>query len=244
MNPENLISYDVTLEEVEQALRESNQNATGGYLERDAKEFLVRGIGRAVSASQIEMTVVRRGKRPILIRDVAKVIEGAQIKRGDSSINGHPGVVLTITKQPNSDTRRLTQDIEQALQEIQGSFARTNPDLVIDGSLYQQKTFIDLGTRNVEEALRDGALLVVVILFVFLWNLRTTLITLTAIPLSIVLTGIVFYFTGISVNVMTLGGLAVAMGELVDDAIVDIENVYRRLQENARLAEPRPTLFF
>ncbi|MFO1019359.1 MAG: efflux RND transporter permease subunit [Planctomycetales bacterium] len=242
VNPDSLIAYNVTLEEVERALQESNQNATGGYLERASMEFLVRGIGRASNPAQIEMTVVKAGPRPVLIRDVARVIEGAQIKRGDSSINGRPGVVLTIAKQPEADTRRLTADIERAVQDIQNSFSKTNPDLILDAHLYQQRTFIDLGIHNVIEALRDGAILVVIILFLFLLNLRTTLITLTAIPLSLVLTGLFFYVTGMSVNVMTLGGLAVAMGELVDDAIVDIENVFRRLKENAHAPAPRSSL--
>lgn len=223
-------------------MRESNQNATGGYLERGSMEYLVRGIGRATSPEQIANSVVKPGKRPVLVRDVARVVEGAQIKRGDSSVNGHPAVVLVIAKQPDADTRRVTDLVEEAIAELKHSFQKTNPDLVLDTTLYQQKSFIELGIHNVVEALRDGAILVVIILFLFLMNLRTTFITLTAIPLSIVLTGLFFYFTGMSVNVMTLGGLAVAMGELVDDAIVDIENVYRRLTENARLAQPRNTL--
>ncbi|MCA9094716.1 MAG: efflux RND transporter permease subunit, partial [Planctomycetaceae bacterium] len=242
VNPELLISFGVTLEEVEAALKESNQNATGGYLERGSMEYLVRGLGRASTSAQIESTVVKSGKRPVLVRDIAHVVEGAQIKRGDSSVNGFPAVVLVIAKQPDADTRLVTDLVHEAIDELRQSFSRTNPDLVLDAGLYQQKTFIDLGIHNVIEALRDGAILVVIILFLFLMNLRTTFITLTAIPLSIVLTGLFFYLTGMSVNVMTLGGLAVAMGELVDDAIVDIENVFRRLTENARLPEPRNPL--
>ncbi|MFO0917289.1 MAG: efflux RND transporter permease subunit [Planctomycetaceae bacterium] len=242
VDPELLISYAVTLNEVERALGESNQNATGGYLLQGSHEYLVRGIGRARNAEEIGQTVVRAGERPILIRDVAKVIEGTQTKRGDSSANGHPSVVLTITKQPHGDTRPLTETIEHALADIRTSLAETNPDIVIDGSLYQQRDFIELGIHNVMEALRDGAVLVLIILFLFLLNFRTTFITLTAIPLSIVITGLVFYWFDLSINVMTLGGLAVAMGELVDDAIVDIENVFRRLKENAHAANPRPTL--
>src|SRR5262249_4386708 len=129
-----------------------------------------------------------------------------------------------------------------ALADIRRSFRETSPDLVIDDTLYQQREFVDLGIHNVMEALRDGAILVLIILFLFLLNVRTTFITLTAIPLSIVITGLVFRWLGLSINVMTLGGLAVAMGELVDDAIVDIENVFRRLKENAHAAHPRPAL--
>lgn len=242
VDPELLISYGVTLAEVEHALGESNQNATGGYLLQGSYEYLVRGIGRAQTAEEIGQTVVKPGERPVLIRDLARVVTGPQSKRGDSSANSHPAVVLTITKQPHADTRRLTESIEKALDEIRVSFRDTSPDLVIDDTLYQQREFVDLGIHNVIEALRDGAILVLIILFLFLLNFRTTFITLTAIPLSIVITGLVFRWFGLSINVMTLGGLAVAMGELVDDAIVDIENVFRRLKENAHAAQPRPTL--
>lgn len=242
VDPELLISYGVTLAQVEHALGESNQNATGGYVMQGPYEYLVRGIGRAENAAEIGQTVVRTGDRPVLIRDVASVKIGDQIKRGDSSANGHPAVVLTIGKQPHADTRMLTESIEVALDDIRDSLAASSPDLVIDGSLYQQREFVDRGIDNVLEALRDGAILVLIILFLFLMNFRTTFITLTAIPLSIVITGLVFRWFGLSINVMTLGGLAVAMGELVDDAIVDIENVFRRLKENAHAAQPRPTL--
>lgn len=242
VDPELLISYGVTLAEVEHALGESNQNATGGYLLQGSYEYLVRGIGRAQTAEEIGQTVVRPGSRPVLIRDVARVVIGTQPKRGDSSANGHPAVVLTITKQPHADTRQLTEAIETALADIRTSLQDASPDLVIDDTLYQQREFVDLGIHNVMEALRDGAILVLIILFLFLMNFRTTFITLTAIPLSIVITGLVFRWFGLSINVMTLGGLAVAMGELVDDAIVDIENVFRRLKENAHVAQPRPAL--
>lgn len=236
----NMQAYNVTLDEVEQALTESNQNATGGYLERGSLEFLVRGIGRVQSTADLEQTVVKsHGQRSVLLRDVARVVEGPQVKRGDSSVNGHPSVVLTIAKQPTGDTRSLTDQIERALQDLKGSLP---DDIEIDSSIFQQRKFIDLGIHNVLEALRDGAVLVLIILFLFLMNVRTTFITLTAIPLSIVITGLVFYFAGQSINVMTLGGLAVAMGELVDDAIVDIENVFRRLHLNARLPHPKRSL--
>lgn len=240
VDPDALLAQGVTLSEVENALRQTNLNATGGYLEQGAFEYLVRGIGRAESLADLEMTVVKRSEgRPILLRDVAKVVEGAQTKRGDASVNGHAAVVLTVTKQPNADTRELTDAIAAALRDLAPSLPA---DVVLDSDVYQQRAFIDLGIHNVVEALRDGALLVLVVLFLFLLNLRTTFITLTAIPLSIVVTGIVFRWFGQSINVMTLGGLAVALGELVDDAIVDIENVHRRLRQNAHSPSPRPTL--
>ena len=147
--------------------------------------------------------------------------------RGDSAVNGKPAVMITVTKQPGKDTRLLTEEITKALQQLKTSLPA---DIRLNPEVYQQKKFIEVGIRNVLEALRDGSILVVVILFLFLLNFRTTLITLTAIPLSIVVSGLVFKWFGMSINTMTLGGLAVAIGELVDDAIVDVENIFRRLR--------------
>jgi CzcA family heavy metal efflux pump len=240
VNPESLLSYGVTLAEVEKALAQSNVNSTGGYLQQGAMEYLVRGIGRANTIDDLGMTVVKSTpERSVLMRDVARIVEGIQSKRGDSSVDGQPSVVLTIGKQPNADTRLLTEQVTQALEDLKPSLPQ---DIQINTELYQQREFIDRGIHNVIEALRDGAILVLIILFLFLMNFRTTFITLTAIPLSIVITGLVFRFFGVSINVMTLGGLAVAMGELVDDAVVDIENVYRRLGQNAHAEHPKPML--
>jgi CzcA family heavy metal efflux pump len=181
----------------------------------------------------------------VLLGQVARVVEGPQFKRGDGNVNGRPGVVFTIVKQPHVDTRALTDAIADALDEAEMSLPA---DIVINSDLFRLKNFIDRGIFNVGEALVIGAVLVLIILFLFLLNFRTTFITLTAIPLSLVITTLVFrligYFTGtdLSINVMTLGGLAVAMGELVDDAIVDVENIFRRLKENNSLDKPRPAL--
>lgn len=240
VNPDSLLRYDITLNDVEHAVSESNANATGGYMNLGANEYLVRSLGRIQSIQDLQNVVVKaKGERPVLLGQVARVVEGAQAKRGEAAVNGHPAVMLTISKQPGSDTRRLTDDVVAALLELQPSLPK---DIRIAPDIYQQKGFIDLSIRNVAEALRDGSILVVVILFVFLLNFRTTFITLTAIPLSIVVTALVFKWFGMSINTMTLGGLAVALGELVDDAIVDVENIFRRLKENRHAAEPRPNL--
>ena len=240
VDPNQLQTFHLTLADVEQALREANQNVAGGYLERGSHEYLVRAIGRVQSIDDLAQSVVKSSsERSVLLRDVARIEERPQLKRGDSSVNGHPAVVLTIGKQPSADTLRLTEEIRTALEELKPSLPR---DVVIDSSIFQMRKFIDLGIHNVLDALRDGAILVLIVLFLFLLNVRTTFITLTAIPLSIVITGVVFYLCGVTINVMTLGGIAVAMGELVDDAIVDIENVFRRLNENARLVNPKPPL--
>lgn len=235
-----LHQYDVSLEQLEEALTDSNLNVTGGYLNQAGQELLIRGLGRLNSLEDIEnIVVLGNAERPVLVKDVARVTIGAQVKRGDSSVNGREAVVLTIQKQPGADTRRLTDEIERAVEELRPSLPA---DVRIDPTLYRQREFIDYGVANVLEALRDGSVLVFIVLLVFLVNFRTTFITLTAIPLSILVTALVFRWMGLSINVMTLGGIAVALGELVDDAIVDVENIFRRLRENRELGEPRPVL--
>lgn len=221
-------TYEVSLEEIETALQNANLNVTGGFVEDGAEELLVRGLGRVASPAELEKIVVKAmAPRPILLGQVARVIEGPQAKRGDSSINSRPAVVLTIQKQPTADTRQLTQQILEQLAELQPSL----PPGVILRPTYQQRDFIDLGIANVVAALRDGSLLVAAILFVFLLNVRTTLIVLIVIPLSLALTLLVFYQWNLSINVMTLGGMAVGLGMLVDDAIVGVENSFRRLRQ-------------
>jgi CzcA family heavy metal efflux pump len=250
VDPDLLLRYGVTLHEVKTALEESNQNTAGGYLdEQGPSEFLVRSLGRVKTVGEIgDIVVKHRARQSITLSQVARIVEGAQVKRGDCSafardasgtFTGGPAVVLTILKQPQGDTRAVTELVTKALKEMKPSLPK---DVRILPGLYQQKEFIDLAIENVATALRDGAILVVIILFLFLMNVRTTLITLTAIPLSIVTTALVFAGFGLSVNTMTLGGLAVAIGELVDDAIVDVENIFRRLRENRLRAEPASPL--
>ncbi len=249
VHPQLLLDYGVTLSQVKEAVVESNENATGGYLDQQGPhELLVRALGRVQNLEDLESVVVTiRQGQPVTLAQVATVTEGAQVKRGDSAAytrddagnwTGGPAVVLTINKQPGADTRHVTQNILRAVSEIQPTLPK---DLRII-PLYAQESFIDRAIENVIEALRDGVILVVVILVLFLMNVRTTFITLTAIPLSLLITAIVFAATGMSINTMTLGGLAVALGELVDDAIVDVENIFRRLKENGHAAQPKPAL--
>lgn len=239
VDPHEMHRYEVSLEAIERALSEGNLNVTGGYLNDEARELLVRGLGRVRSGEEIENIVVKAtASRPVLVRDVARVVERGQVKRGDSTVNGRQAVVLTIQKQPRADTRELTQKILEAVEDMRPAFTS---DVEIHAT-YLQREFIDQSVENVIEAVRIGALLVVVVLFLFLLNLRTTFITLTAIPLSILTTALVFRWFGLSINVMTLGGLAVALGELVDDAIVDVENIFRRLRQNAKSPSPRAAL--
>lgn len=239
IDPHALHQFEIPLERVSQALQDSNLNVAGGYLEEASREFVVRGIGRIRTVAEIEQIVVKpQSPRSVLIGDIAQVAIGEKIKRGDASINGDPGVVMTIQKQPTADTRDLTERIREALDSLRQALPE---DVQVDIT-YQQREFIDYSVGNVIDAIRDGAIFVVIILIVFLLNIRTTLITLTAIPLSLLSTFLVFHWFGLTINVMTLGGIAVALGELVDDAIVDVENIFKRLRLN-RLAEaPQPVL--
>ncbi len=251
VNPLALLDYGVTLQDVEQALAASNLNASGGYAITGESERPIRILGRVgpsgprVMSDLSKVPVKVTDSRPILLGDVAKIVEGAEVKRGDGAVDGHPGQVFTIVKQPHVDTRRLTDNIQEALEEVESSLPA---HVVINSELFQLRKFIDRGVFNVGEALLIGAGLVIGVLFLFLLNFRTTFITLTAIPLSLVLTTLVFrvlsaiFDSSLTINVMTLGGIAVAMGELVDDAIVDVENIFRRLKENHALNQPRPAI--
>jgi len=251
VDPAALLEYGVTLQEVEQALQESNINTSGGFAVEGETERPIRILGRLGPDSREvlrelqQIPVKTTSKRTVRLSQVAKVVDGPQFKRGDGSINGRAGVVFTVAKQPHVDTRELTDRIAAALQDTEASLPA---DVLINSELFRLKTFIDRGIFNVGEALVIGAVLVLIVLFLFLLNFRTTFITLTAIPLSLVITTLVFrmvsYLTGtqLSINVMTLGGIAVAMGELVDDAIVDVENIFRRLKENNQLPNPQAPL--
>jgi len=238
-SPEKLAFYGVTLGEVEETARTSQLNAPGGFLDVSHREALVRNIGRTASIDDIAKSVVRAEENaPLLLRDVADVQVGNRIKRGDAGMNGRPAVIVSVQKQPGVDTITLTDQIEASLREIGSSLSK---DIEVK-VLFKQANFIESAIANVEEAIRDGAIMVVIVLFLFLLNVRTTLITLTAIPLSFLATAIVFNLFGMSINTMTLGGLAVAIGMVVDDAIVDVENVFRRLRENRHRPKPRPIL--
>ncbi len=251
VDPTALLEYEVSLQDVEKALQESNINTSGGFAITGETERPVRILGRLGPDARVVLEDLRNvpvkvnERRTILLNQVARVTEGPQFKRGDGSINGRPGVVFTVVKQPHVDTRELTDNVAIAFAEAEASLPA---DIIINSELFRLKNFIDRGIFNVGEALVIGAVLVLIVLFLFLLNFRTTFITLTAIPLSLVITTLVFRLIGhltgseLSINVMTLGGLAVAMGELVDDAIVDVENIFRRLKENNALGEPKPSL--
>lgn len=238
-SPEKMAAFDVSLKEIVDATEKSQQNTAGGFLEEANQEALIRNIGRTIKIEDIANTVVsQRTGVPILLSDVADVRFGKQVMRGDAGVNGDPAVIISVQKQPGTDTITLTKEVEKALSEIQGGLP---PDIKIT-PLFKQATFIEAAITNVEEAIRDGAIMVIIVLFLFLLNFRTTFVTLTAIPLSFITTILYFRYAGITINTMTLGGLAVAIGMVVDDAIVDVENVFRRLRENKHAAPPRPIL--
>ena len=235
-SPARLARHDVTLDELTTAVEKSNIVTGGGFLLSKNEEALIRIVGRANTLDDIRDTIVRPGDPvPITIREVADVRYAGPVRRGDGSMGGDPAVMLSIQKQPGADTLALTAGILEVLDKIQ---SRLPGDVRIQTNSFKQADFIVAAIDNVREAIRDGVIWVIVVLFVFLWNFRTSLITLTAIPFSILLTALTFSYFGISINTMTLGGLAVAIGELVDDSIVDIENIFRRLKENRRKPEP------
>ncbi len=240
VTPEKLKQFSLSIEEIASALEKSNSNTTGGFVDAQSQEYLVRNLARFYSVDELKNTVVSyRNNTPIKVGDVADVEFGAKIKRGDAGSNGTAAVIMSIQKQPGASTLELTKKIDTALKELQTSLP---DDIEVNANLFRQANFIETSISNVLEALRDGAILVVIVLFLFLLNFRTTFITLTAIPLSFVVTFLMLKAFDISINTMTLGGLAVAIGELVDDAIVDIENIFRRLRENRQLENPRPSL--
>ena len=244
-SPERLASQNITLAQLSDAIEKANVLAGGGVMVRDTEESILRISGQSLSLADIENTpILWREQRPVLVREVAQVRFGGPIRRGDggasvrnlqsNSIEGGLGVILAVQKQPGVDTIKLDRQIQSALDGIEKEMPE---QMVLERRLFQQSTFIRAAVANVSEAVSDGAIWVVVILFVFLWNFRVSLCSLIAMPLSILMTFLVFRYMGATINTMSLGGIAVAIGDLVDDSIVDVENIFRRLKENRQLPE-------
>ena len=236
LRPEAMAAYAVSFDDVARALRHGSANTSGGFVEENGQEFLLRVVGRAEDIDDIGATVITvRGAVPVYVRDVARVALGPKVKRGEGSSNARPAVVLAIMKQPAANTLELTARIDGMIDEI----GPTLPSgLVVDREVFRQADFISAAVNNVSDALRDGAILVAVILLLFLGNFRAAAISLAAIPLSLVVAVLALDQLGITLNTMTLGGLTIAIGSVVDDAIIDVENVYRRLRENAGRPPP------
>jgi heavy-metal exporter, HME family len=239
-DPAKLNALGVTYGQLEDALKNFGTNTSGGFLDSGSREYLIRQIGRTHRIEDLRNVVVADKKgQTILLHQVADVGFAPAIKRGDAGYNGQPAVILSVQKQPTADSVRLTREIESAVEEL----SRSLPvGIEKPRFLFRQSEFIQSSIGNVEEALRDGAIMVAIILFLFLLNIHTTAISLLAIPLSLLMTALIFKYFDLSINTMTLGGLAIAIGELVDDAVVGVENVLRRLRLNRESSEPQSTI--
>jgi HME family heavy-metal exporter len=230
----------VPLDDLERAIKQFGANTGGGFVDQNRAEYVIRNIGRTTRIEDLRRLVVAtHDGQPIILSQLAAVDYAARFKRGDAGFNGKPAVIISVQKQPGADTVALTKSVEAALAEL----TRTLPDgIKADTVLFRQANFIESSIGNVEDALRDAVIVVAIVLFLFLLNVRTTIISLTAIPLSILITVLVFKMYGLGINTMTLGGLAIAIGELVDDAVVGVENVFRRLKENREHGDRIPIL--
>src|SRR6058998_167357 len=240
-HPEQLRANNISLTELLDAARGASQNASAGVYTEGPQEYVLQAVGRVRNPEEVgETVVVLRGGRSVLVRDVADVREGAALKRGEGSRSGKPAVIIGVQKQPGANTIEVTARLDAALDTLQKELP---PGMTIDRRIFRQADFIDVAVDNVIKALRDGGLLVVAIVILFLANLRAAAITLTAMPLSLAAAVLALRAFGATINTMTLGGMAIAIGALVDDAIIDVENVVRRLRENrARPAgEQRPS---
>lgn len=227
----------VSFEQIEQALAQFGSNTGGGFTDQYSREFLIRNVGRTQNIEDLASIVVASvDGQPVLLRQVAEVAFAPRLKRGDAGYQGQSAVIVSVEKQPGIDTVKLTREVEAALSEISATLPA---GVKADQVLFRQANFIETSIGNVQKVLAEAIVVVAIILFVFLLNTRTTAISLTAIPVSILVTAIVFHLLGLSINTMTLGGLAIAIGELVDDAVVDVENIFRRLRENREKGNPR-----
>ncbi len=230
-------SLGVSFEQIEQALAQFGSNTGGGFTDQYSREFLIRNVGRTQNIEDLANVVVASvDGQPVLLRQVSEVGFAPRLKRGDAGYQGQSAVIVSVEKQPDVDTVKLTREVEAALREISATLPA---GVKADQVLFRQANFIETSIGNVQKVLLEAIVVVAIILFVFLLNTRTTLISLTAIPVSILVTAIVFHLLGLSINTMTLGGLAIAIGELVDDAVVDVENIFRRLRENREKGNPR-----
>ncbi len=243
LNPEKMMHYDVSLGEVMEVVSGMNQNATGGTLYEYGNEYIIRGMLSTNDVDEIGRTVVKRvGDSPLLLHHIAEVKIGDQRpKFGMASLRTEPAVILTVTKQPNTSTLELTKKLDATLDDLKRELPA---DVKVTTDVYRQERFINSSIDNVKSALIEGAIFVVIVLFVFLMNVRTTVISLVTIPLAFVAAILTLNAFGLTINTMSLGGLAIAIGSLVDDAIVDVENVYKRLRENRALPidQRRPVL--
>jgi CzcA family heavy metal efflux pump len=231
VSPSKMMHYGVTLEEVLKAAEESGANVSGGFMNEHGNEYVVRGLARTDDTTQIGGTFVKMvNGQPVCLRDVARVTYGASQKIGDGSRNGSPAVILTVMKQPSTNTLDLTERIDSAMADLNRNIAS---DIKINTHIFRQADFINASVNNIQKTLIEGSIFVIVILMMFLMNWRATVISLLAIPVSLLVAFLALKWLGFTINTMSLGGMAIAIGDLVDDAIIDVENVLKRLKENA-----------
>lgn len=230
-SPQRMKQYGVSLEDLIAACQQTSLNASGGFMNQYGNEYVVRGIGRTNDLEALGKSVItHEHDQPVTINDVAQIKIGSAVKIGDGSLRGEPAVILTVMKQPNTNTLQLTRTIDAAMADLSQSLP---DDIHIDTKIFRQADFIDASVSNIQKTLIEGSIFVVIVLFIFLMNWRATVISLLAIPISLLTAILTLEFLGFSINTMSLGGMAIAIGDLVDDAIIDVENVYRRLKENA-----------
>ena len=229
-DPQRMNKYGVSIDDLEAVGKTLSTNSTGGVVRDFGNEFALRGMGRSTDLEELGSTLVKTvNGKPIVLSDVADVVIGSAVKMGYASQNGQPAIILSVSKQPNINTLNVTEKIEENLENIRKSLPS---DIKLDTKIFRQADFIETSVNNVGSALLEGAIFVILILFIFLNSYRTTVISIIAIPLSLLGTVIVLYLLGMNINTMTLGGMCIAIGSLVDDAIIDVENVYKRLRQN------------
>lgn len=234
-DPMKMNNYHVSMDELATVCKGISDNSAGGVVREYGNEYVVRGIGRTYDLEKLGNSYIKSiYGRPVLINDVAEVKIGSAVKMGYASQNAKPSVILSISKQPNTNTLNLTENIEKNLEVLRKTLP---PDVTLDSKIFRQADFIEKSVSNVQRALIEGAVFVIVILFIFLGSFRTTIISVIAIPISLLGTIIVLKLLGLNINTMSLGGMAIAIGSLVDDAIIDVENVYKRLRQNHKLPQ-------
>ena len=230
VDPVKMAHYDITMHEMEAICQSMCVNSVGGVVRDFGNEYALRGMGRTTDLEELGKTYIKTiNDKPVVVSDVAEVVLGSAVKMGFASLNAEDAIILSISKQPNINTLEVTKNIERSLKEIKKSLPE---DVTMDTKIFRQADFIEASVSNVARALVEGAVLVIVILLLFLGSFRTTIISIVAIPLSLLGSFIVMHLLGMNINTMTLGGMCIAIGSLVDDAIIDVENVYKRLRQN------------
>jgi Cu/Ag efflux pump CusA len=232
-DPQRMMHYGVSMNELETICKGISQNTQGSVVRQYGNEFVVRGMARTNNIEELGASLIKHvNGKPVRLNDVAEVKIGAAVKMGHGSQNATPAVILSISKQPNANTIEITKAIQENLDNLQATLP---PDVVIDSKIFRQADFIETAISNVQKVLLEGAVLVVVILLLFLMSIRTTIISLIAIPVSLLASVIVLHLLNLNINTMSLGGMAIAIGSLVDDAIIDVENAYKHLRRNVLL---------